>query len=79
MSVSRAFIVPLVAIIIVGLGLPGARAQTYQSNAPFALLMDYDSGAVLFEKNADELMAPASLSKLMTAEIVFHELQGGPV
>ena len=74
---SRAFILPLVSIVIVGLGLLEARAQTYQSNAPFALLMDYDSGAVLFEKNADELMAPASLSKLMTVEIVFHELKEG--
>jgi serine-type D-Ala-D-Ala carboxypeptidase (penicillin-binding protein 5/6) len=60
-----------------GWGLAQADAQTFQSNAPFALLMDYESGAVLFEKNADEPMAPASTSKLMTAEVVFHELQQG--
>jgi D-alanyl-D-alanine carboxypeptidase (penicillin-binding protein 5/6) len=64
-------------MIVVGLGVFASSAQTYQSNAPFALLMDYDSGAVLFEKSADELMAPASLSKLLTAEIVFHELREG--
>ena len=74
---SRALIVSLVSIVFVSFGLFGARAQTYQSSAPFALLMDYDSGAVLFEKNADELMAPASLSKLMTVEIIFHELKEG--
>ena len=73
----RALVIPLASMIVVGLGVFAASAQTYQSNAPFALLMDYDSGAVLFEKSADELMAPASLSKLLTAEIVFHELKEG--
>ena len=56
---------------------PSAFADSFQTNAPFALLMDYDSGAVLFEKNADELMAPASTTKLLTAEIVFRELKEG--
>ena len=32
---------------------------------------------MLFEKNADELLPPASLSKLMTAEVVFNELKSG--
>ena len=58
-------------------GLLQAQAQSFQTTAPFALLMDYESGAVLFEKNADELMGPASNSKLMTAEIVFRELKEG--
>jgi len=54
-----------------------ARAQTFQTNAPTAILMDADSHAVLFEKNADELTAPASMAKTMTAEVVFHELKNG--
>jgi D-alanyl-D-alanine carboxypeptidase (penicillin-binding protein 5/6) len=57
--------------------LRSALAQAFQTSAPFALLVDYESGAVLFEKNADELMGPASTSKLMTAEIVFHEISEG--
>lgn len=36
--------------------------------------MDYDTRTVLFEKAADELMAPASTAKMMTAEVIFHEL-----
>jgi serine-type D-Ala-D-Ala carboxypeptidase (penicillin-binding protein 5/6) len=59
------------------LGAPRAGAQSYQSNAPFAFLMDYDSGAALYEKNPDAPMAPASMSKLMTAELVFRELKEG--
>jgi D-alanyl-D-alanine carboxypeptidase (penicillin-binding protein 5/6) len=53
------------------------RAQSFQTSAPFALLVDYDSGAVLFEKNADQPMAPAATAKLLTAEIVFKQLKEG--
>ena len=39
--------------------------------------MDYASGAVLFEKNADTPTAPASMSKLMTVAIAFEKLKAG--
>jgi D-alanyl-D-alanine carboxypeptidase (penicillin-binding protein 5/6) len=54
-----------------------ASAQAFQTIAPTAILIDADSRAVLFEKNADELVAPASMAKIMTAEIVFDELKSG--
>jgi len=58
--------------------LSGARAQAaFQTAAPTAILMDADSHAVLFEKNADELTAPASMAKTMTAEVVFNEIKNG--
>ncbi|MGD0187000.1 MAG: D-alanyl-D-alanine carboxypeptidase family protein [Roseiarcus sp.] len=59
------------------LSISPSRAQGFQTNAPFALLVDFESGAVLFEKNADQPMAPAATAKLLTAEIVFHELKEG--
>ena len=43
------------------------------------LLIDYDSGAVLTEKNADKRLEPASLTKIMTAYVVMRELAGGNV
>ncbi len=54
-----------------------ARAQGFQTTAPTAILMDANSRAILFEKNADELTAPASMTKTMTAEVVFNELKNG--
>ncbi|WP_201836997.1 D-alanyl-D-alanine carboxypeptidase family protein [Microvirga zambiensis] len=54
-----------------------ARAQGFQTIAPTAILMDAESHAVLFEKNADELTAPASMAKTMTAEVVFNEIKSG--
>jgi D-alanyl-D-alanine carboxypeptidase (penicillin-binding protein 5/6) len=42
-----------------------------------AILMDFDTGAVLLEKNVDERMHPASMSKLMTMYVVFEMLKTG--
>lgn len=41
------------------------------------LLVDHHSGKVLAESNADERLGPASLTKIMTAYVVFRELAGG--
>ncbi|MBO6826854.1 MAG: D-alanyl-D-alanine carboxypeptidase [Sneathiella sp.] len=48
-----------------------------ETPAKNALLVDFDTGAVLFEKNADELMPPASMSKLMTVTMVLERLKDG--
>lgn len=58
------------------LPLPAA-SQSFQTIAPQAVLMDAETGAVLLDVGGDQLVAPASLVKLMTAEIVFRELDGG--
>ena len=47
--------------------------------APHAILLDAENGAVLYERDPDKLIFPASLAKLMTAEYVFHELKEGRV
>jgi D-alanyl-D-alanine carboxypeptidase (penicillin-binding protein 5/6) len=54
-----------------------SAADGFQTSAPFALVEDYESGAILFEKNADEPMIPASTTKMLTAEIIFQELKEG--
>ncbi|MEZ5899365.1 MAG: D-alanyl-D-alanine carboxypeptidase family protein [Hyphomicrobiaceae bacterium] len=58
--------------------LPAAQAQVgLQTDARAAILVDFDTGAVLFQKNADEPLPPASLSKLMTLAVVFKALKSG--
>jgi D-alanyl-D-alanine carboxypeptidase (penicillin-binding protein 5/6) len=51
----------------------------FDGDAPTAILIEATSGSVLFEKNADELRAPSSMMKLMTAEVVFHAIKQGDV
>src|SRR5258708_37720038 len=53
------------------------KDEGFQTAAPTAILIDSESGSVLFEKNADMLVPPASLSKLMTTEVVLNEIQQG--
>jgi serine-type D-Ala-D-Ala carboxypeptidase (penicillin-binding protein 5/6) len=55
----------------------GAKSEGFQTASSIVLLMDADSSSVLVEKNADQLMAPASMAKLMTAEVVFNEIKEG--
>ena len=59
----------------------GAKKEEggFDGDAPTAILIEASSGSVLFEKNADELRAPSSMMKLMTAEVVFHAIQQGEV
>src|SRR5690606_18796721 len=40
-------------------------------------LLDAETGAVLFQHNADVLVPPASMAKLMTAAVVFRALKEG--
>ena len=54
-----------------------APAEATETAARFAILVDQDTGTVLFEKNADEPTAPASMSKLMTLYMVFERLKDG--
>jgi D-alanyl-D-alanine carboxypeptidase (penicillin-binding protein 5/6) len=49
----------------------------FQTSAPYAILIEAESGTILFEKNADDLVAPSSLAKLMTSEVVFNEIKEG--
>jgi D-alanyl-D-alanine carboxypeptidase (penicillin-binding protein 5/6) len=50
-----------------------------QLGAESYLLMDFNSGRVLVENNPDMRVEPASITKLMTAYVVFHELADGKI
>jgi D-alanyl-D-alanine carboxypeptidase (penicillin-binding protein 5/6) len=53
------------------------KDDSFQTSSPAAILIDPDSDSVLFEKNGDQPVAPASLAKLITLEYVFNELKQG--
>jgi D-alanyl-D-alanine carboxypeptidase (penicillin-binding protein 5/6) len=54
-----------------------ANAAPIETAAGHAILIDYDTGTVMLEKAADEAIAPASMSKLMTLYMVFDKLKHG--
>lgn len=63
-------------IFIFGLAY-SSSSKAYNTSAKHAFLIDFDTNQVLFEKNADVLMPPASMSKIMTAYLAFEEIKSG--
>ncbi|MEM6495847.1 MAG: D-alanyl-D-alanine carboxypeptidase family protein [Pseudomonadota bacterium] len=52
-----------------------AQKSGFKSKAKRAILIEYASGSTLYEKNADDLIPPASMSKLVTLAVVFRALK----
>jgi serine-type D-Ala-D-Ala carboxypeptidase (penicillin-binding protein 5/6) len=57
--------------------LSGDKDNTFQTSVPNAILIEAQSDSILFAKNADEPVEPASLAKLMTLEYLFNEIAHG--
>lgn len=49
----------------------------FETTAQNAILVDYQTGAYLYAKDADEKVPPASMSKLMTLYVIFDKLRSG--
>lgn len=71
-------LISAVLFLSTGLGLQSAGADI-ATTANHALLMDAQSGDVLWQKDAQTPMPPASMSKLMTLELLFQRLKDGRV
>lgn len=62
-----------------GIAPLGARAEGVEVEAPSAILMEASTGAVLYEKAADEKRSPASVTKIMTALLILEAVESGKV
>ena len=69
----------LFAAFFVFLGSAGVQAAAPGVSAASAFVLDGDTGACYFEKNADTRRAPASLTKLMTAYVIFEDIDAGRI
>lgn len=69
----------LFAIILVFAWVPAASAQLYSTRAKQALLIDADTNTILFAKDHNAKIPPASLAKLMTMEVVFNALRNNSI
>ena len=68
----------ILVVFLCGL-ISGFDAYAYETTARNAILMDYDTGEYLFEKNITEAVPPASMSKLMTVYILMQKIRDGSI
>lgn len=80
--VSKAFsraaaVLALAAAALFPIPAGAGSTGSFGTRAKAAILMDAGTGAILYQHNADELLPPASMSKLMTLELVFKAIKDG--
>src|SRR3954453_14621726 len=73
---SRTILLATAASILLTSPAPAAAPQ-FETPAKVAYLIDLSSGAVLYEKNADVRMPPASMAKMMTTDVAFELIDQG--
>lgn len=70
---------PLFALIAAATALAPSRAATppFETPAPVAFMQDLSTGAILFARDADRRMPPASMAKMMTVYVAFEMIRSG--
>ncbi len=69
----------LYAVLTFGLPTPIAQAQSIETSAKQAIVIDYETGTTLFAKNPDEKMPTSSMSKVITSYKIFEALKAGDI
>ena len=79
----RAFVLLDVIIYLMSFCLLPVRAEedtsSLEISAPSAILMEVSTGTILYEKDADTMRAPASVTKVMTMLLIFDALEEGKI
>lgn len=75
MAIWRAFILSLT----LGFGAFVGQAQILETDAEYAVIMDHETGEILWSKDGDKPMIPASMTKMMTAHFVFDLIEQGEI
>ncbi|MCJ8189836.1 D-alanyl-D-alanine carboxypeptidase family protein [Sphingomicrobium aestuariivivum] len=71
----RLSLLPLIALPAAAAAV--AAAPSFDGEAPIAYLIDLSSGQVLYEKDADRQIPPASMAKMMTTHVAFELIDAG--
>jgi len=75
-NMKRALVFATTAAILLASAAP-ARAPQFDTPAKVAFLIDLSSGAILYDKNGNVRMPPASMAKMMTTDVAFELIDSG--
>jgi len=68
-----------VAMALASVGGTNAEEALFDTKAKQALMIEDQTGTILYAKSPDTLIEPAALAKLMTMEVIFHALKTGQI
>lgn len=77
MEFRRAALAWILGLVVALATIASAQAQLFETKAAQAFMIDAETGTILFSKNPDQPIPPASLAKLMTMELVFNAIKAG--
>jgi len=77
MKVVKSTICLILIITLSATAASPAYASTPDTSAPIAVVMDFYTGEILYERNMEQRWIPASMTKSMTAFIVYQEIEAG--
>ncbi len=69
----------LIILLCLVLSIGGVNAEDLASGAKSAILIEASTGKVLYERNADEALAPASMTKIMTLLLTMEAIEKGQI
>ena len=64
-------------VLFLSAAAPASAQEKFDSTAEYAILMEASTGKILYEKNADKPLPPASITKIMTLLLGFEALDNG--
>lgn len=79
MAVVLTVVITLQLIISAPLSMITAKAEEVTVSSPSVILMEASTGTVIYEKNADERLHPASVTKIMTLLLIFDAIESGKI
>ncbi len=70
-------LIKIITLITIIFFLPKNSFSNFEVSAKYAIIQDHLSGKILFEKNADDKIYPASMTKIMTTIVAFDLIKKG--
>lgn len=77
-KIAAALLAPIIIFCHFG-AVVSAEEVSLNISAPSAILMEASTGQVIYEKNAEERLHPASITKIMTLLLIFEALEEGKI
>lgn len=78
-EIKKILLISFIILLFSLVNLKVIKAEEFKTEAKSAILIDYETGKIMYEKNADEILPPASMSKMLTEYIILEAIDNGEI